>query len=60
VTILSFTSYEVKLLYVLHGITRTVFNPVCRRIIVEQLQNGTTSQSSEIHSGDPKQVKEAA
>jgi hypothetical protein len=59
VTILSFTSYEVKLLHVLHGITRTVFNPVCR-CIVEQLQNGTTSQSSEIHSGDPKQVKEAA
>jgi hypothetical protein len=49
----------VKLLHVLHGITRTVFNPVCG-CIVEQLQNGTTSQSGEIHSGDPKQVKEAA
>ena len=31
-----------------------------RRCIVEQVQNGTTSQSGEIHSGDPKHVKKAA
>ncbi len=31
-----------------------------RRCIVEQVQNVTTSQSSEIHSGDPKHVKKAA
>jgi len=31
-----------------------------RRCIVEQARNGTTSQSGEIHSGDPKHVKKAA
>ncbi len=31
-----------------------------RRCIVEQVQNGTTSQSGEIHSGDPNHVKKAA
>ena len=31
-----------------------------RRCIVEQVQNGTTGQSGEIHSGDPKHSKKAA
>ena len=31
-----------------------------RHCIVEQVQNGTTGQSGEIHSGDPKHSKKAA
>ncbi len=33
---------------------------IVRRCIVEQARNGTTSQSGEIHSGDPKHAKKAA